>query len=82
MLLHEFGHSLDSHRYGSLYLFEIGCFPSLNSSRNTRDVPGTDFDTHDVKWMELRANKFALRCMRKHYGWRDEDWSRSYPTDF
>ena len=67
--MHEFGHTVDSQRFGWAYLFVIG-LPSLLNAMGKGD--------HNVFWTETRANRHAKRYFGKHYSiaWNEA----GYPT--
>ncbi len=66
---HEFGHTIDSQRFGWFYLPLIG-LPSLLSALGKGD--------HNHFWTEIRANRHARRYFSKHYAiaWNETN----YPT--
>jgi hypothetical protein len=68
--MHEFGHTVDSQRFGWAYLMFIG-LPSLMNTLGKGD--------HDVFWTETRANRHAKRYFAKHYSmaWNE----KGYPTE-
>ncbi len=67
--MHEFGHTIDSQRFGWTYLFIIG-LPSLMSAHK---------GDHNVFWTEIRANRHAKRYFSKYYSIA---WNESgYPTE-
>ena len=68
--MHEFGHTVDSQRFGLAYLMFIG-LPSLMNTLGKGD--------HDVFWTETRANRHAKQYFAKHYsmGWNE----KGYPTE-
>ena len=68
--MHEFGHTVDSRRFGWLYLLIIG-LPSLLNALGKGD--------HNVFWTETRANRHAKRYFGKYYSIA---WNESgYPTE-
>ena len=70
LCMHEFGHTVDSQRFGWLYLLVIG-LPSLLNAMGKGN--------HNVFWTEIRANNHAKRYFTKHYGIA---WNESgYPTN-
>ena len=69
LCMHEYGHVVDSRRFGFLYLFVIG-IPSLMSAYGKGD--------HRVFWTELRANHHAKRYFAKFPKVRWDD--REYPS--
>ena len=69
--MHEFGHTVDSQRFGWAYLFVIG-LPSLLSAMGKGD--------HNAFWTETRANRHAKRYFGKHYNLA---WNETgYPTKY
>lgn len=78
--MHEYGHYIDSQRYGLTYLFEIGV-PSLKSAarHGTYQAPdGYHNAEHRSFRTEKRANNNAKDYFSKHFGidWNsDEFWS-------
>ena len=69
VLMHEYGHTFDSRKYGPSYLFAIG-IPSAKSAINSEKI--NKRYTHSWYWSELRANRAAKNYFNKHYG---IDWS-------
>ncbi len=67
MFMHEYGHYIDSQKWGPLYLFAIG-IPSLRSAAKSGNVAGYK---HYRFWTERRANRNAAKYFSK-YG---IDWS-------
>ncbi len=76
LYLHEFGHTIDSRRFGSIYLFAIG-LPSLISAMNAEDVDGEPdgVKPHDFRVYEMLANRYAADYFGKYYG---VDWSTTF----
>lgn len=74
LLLHEYGHHLQSRKYGLLYLFIIG-IPSLISVLRAKPLPG-GVTTHDLQWYEMQANRYAGAYLQKNY---QADWSQFEP---
>lgn len=70
LCMHEFGHTVDSQRFGWAYLPVIG-LPSLLSAFGKGD--------HNVFWTEIRANCHAKRYFSKYYAiaWNEN----GYPTE-
>ena len=68
--MHEFGHTVDSQRFGWAYLPFIG-LPSLMSAMGKGN--------HNVFWTEVRANRHAQTYFGKHYSiaWNEN----GYPTE-
>ncbi|MBQ8956963.1 MAG: hypothetical protein IJ057_00445 [Bacteroidales bacterium] len=58
LCMHEFGHTVDSQRFGWLYLPVIG-LPSLLSANGHND--------HGRFWTETRANRHARKYFSEHY---------------
>ncbi|MBR0109836.1 MAG: hypothetical protein IJM05_04465 [Bacteroidales bacterium] len=71
LFMHEWGHTVDSKRFGVSYLFAIG-IPSVISAANDQPISGKDATTHDFKSYEMRANRNAAKYFNKHY---KVDWS-------
>jgi hypothetical protein len=74
LLLHEYGHHLQSRRFGLFYLFIIG-IPSLISALNAKSLPG-GVTTHDLQWYEMQANRYAAAYLLKNY---QADWTPFEP---
>jgi hypothetical protein len=72
LYMHEFGHTIDSRRFGPIYLFAVG-LPSLISAATAEDVDGEPdgVTTHDFRVYEMRANRYAADYFSKYYG---VDW--------
>lgn len=71
LLLHEYGHSIDSRIFGWLYLFVIG-IPSLHSAMGKGN--------HNVYWTEKRANQKAKYYAEKQHDIHWQDFEDEYPT--
>ena len=71
LFMHEFGHYLQSHRWGPAYLVGIGA-PSLISQINDSKLDNPPFSTHSGYWAEKRANSRAKKYFGEHYG---VDWN-------
>ena len=69
LCMHEFGHTVDSQRFGWAYLPVIG-LASLKSALGKGN--------HRVFWTEIRANSHSKKYFGKHYGIA---WDESYPTE-
>lgn len=79
LFMHEYGHTIDSGRYGPLYLFSIG-IPSAISAANNHYVPGKTAWSHSYEPYEIQANVNASDYFGRNY---DVDWSvfeSRYPT--
>lgn len=74
LLLHEFGHHLQSRRFGLLYLLIIG-IPSLISAIRAKPLPG-GISTHDLQWYELQANRYAAAYLFRNH---QVDWDQFEP---
>ena len=76
LLMHEYGHCVDSCRFGVFYLFVIG-IPSLISAIKAHQVENKPkgVSTHGFTWCEIRANKNAQRYFSKYYS---VDWNAKY----
>lgn len=76
MYMHEYGHTIDSRRFGPLYLPLPGLCSGI-SAAGSDQIPGNinGLWEHDVYWTETRANRLAEKYFRKHYG---VNWS-GYP---
>ena len=75
MLMHEYGHTFDSRRFGPLYLPVVG-LPSLVSAANDESLNDPPFHTHGDYWAEKRANRHAEKYFSKYYG---VDWDAQHP---
>lgn len=71
LLMHEYGHYVQSQRIGVLYPFLV-MIPSAISASNIRQIPGTILSTHDVRKYEMSANRNAAHYFSKNYG---VDWN-------
>ena len=76
LLMHEFGHTIDSRWFGALYLFVIG-IPSLVSAIRAHQVENEPqgVSSHYFSWCERRANRNALFFFKKYFS---VDWTSSY----
>ena len=74
--MHEYGHTLDSRRYGLSYLLAIG-IPSIISAGKSKPLSNPPFSTHRGSWTEVRANQHAKTYFGQHYG---VDWNAIYGT--
>ena len=73
-LMHEFGHTADSQRFGWAYLPVVG-LPSLISAFGKGD--------HNIYWTETRANRHAKRYFSKHYAiaWNEKGYPLGSPSE-
>ena len=79
VLMHEYGHTFDSRKFGLAYLFTIG-IPSAISADNSSKENGNN---HRWFWTELRANNAAKDYFEKNYN--NINWSLYediYSTDY
>lgn len=76
LLMHEYGHTIDSRRFGFLYLFVIG-IPSLISAIRAHQVENQPqgVSSHYYFWCERRANRNAANYFSKYFS---VDWATSY----
>ncbi len=72
--LHEFGHTLQSQKFGPLYLLVVG-LPSLVSCSVLRwcgkiiaRKNGRAVSRHNIQWFEIQANRMSARFFKKKYG--------------
>jgi RHS repeat-associated protein len=82
LLMHEYGHYVQSQRKGILYPFLV-MIPSVISASNSREISGTNLFTHDIRKYEMGANRNAADYFGKYYhvNWNIyEPPSDSYPT--
>ena len=71
LYMHEYGHYLDSQRWGPIYLFAIGAPSLINQIKHP--------DSHKTYWTEINANRLAKNYFGTYYG---VDWSfDNYPMD-
>jgi len=71
IMMHEYGHTIDSRRFGLLYLFVIG-MPSAGSAMGKGN--------HSIYWTEKRANRNAKNYLAKTSDIRWDDYESQYPT--
>ena len=86
LYMHEYGHTIDSRKYGSSYMKDIG-IPSFKSAIfysicfSTSEALNVDNPyNHNEFWTEKKANRNASAYFGKYY---DVDWSifeEDYPT--
>ena len=76
MYMHEYGHYLDSQKFGLAYLPVVG-IPSLISAMVSEQVSGEPdgVSTHGFFFSERRANKNAKKYFGENYG---VDWNTPY----
>jgi len=89
LFMHEYGHYIQSQKYGWGYLFSVG-IPSISSASKSKGV-GYFYDSeenrvnvrsHSLSWMEIGANKKAKKYFEK-YGvtWQGKDFN-GYFTEY
>ncbi|MDO4880739.1 MAG: hypothetical protein Q3983_05615 [Capnocytophaga sp.] len=66
IFMHEYGHYIDSQKFGVTYLLNIGIPSLISAMDNTREDNG--IYSHNYRWYERNANKNAERYFNKHYG--------------
>ncbi len=54
LYMHEYGHYIDSQRWGPLYLFVVGSCSIISAATSTH-ISGK-YGTHSKYWTEMRAN--------------------------
>ena len=74
MLMHEYGHTIDSKRKGLSYLFTVGIPSILTAASEIKVNKGNDYLHHYMPY-ETRANRLARDYFAKHYG---VNWSHDY----
>ena len=88
LYMHEYGHTIDSKRYGLSYLFAIGV-PSLFSAKFSPKVTWTSAITgntiytskHKIRVYERRANRNSAKYFGVHYGVNWFNYEDYYPTE-
>ena len=82
VLMHEYGHTFDSRKFGPAYLFAIG-LPSLKSAKNYEkiEVNGIFTTTHRLFWTEQRASHKAYDYFSRYYGVKITDFETYLPYD-
>ncbi|MDO5666028.1 MAG: hypothetical protein Q4G63_12345 [Bacteroidia bacterium] len=91
MYMHEYGHYLDSQRWGLIYLFAIGVPSGISAlgddnaiiKWNGKSVSNPyRLNKHDIHWAEMRANRLAKKYFENHYGinWEKDVYPKRYPT--
>lgn len=78
LFMHEYGHTIDSRKWGPLFLYGVG-LPSLISASNSTDVPGENYSTHDLKSYERSANRNAKNYFYNNYQVSWTDFESEYP---
>lgn len=71
LLLHEYGHTIDSNIFGWFYLFVIG-IPSIHSAMGKGN--------HQIFWTEKRANRKIKRYAKKYHDIAWNAFEDEYPT--
>jgi hypothetical protein len=75
--MHEYGHTIDSRKFGLSYLFAVG-IPSIFSANGSNEIKTPPGPTHRSYWTATRANSLAKQYFGKYYG---VDWNRRYTPD-
>lgn len=70
LYMHEYGHYIDSQRFGPSYLFAIGAPSALSALGNGRSISpeGYGINNHKYYWTETRANRNAADYFGHCYG--------------
>ena len=80
LFMHEYGHYIQSQRWGLIYLFSIG-LPSIISASLNKPLLNDPYNasTHDYFWTEYHANRNAAEYFNLYYGviWNET----GYPLD-
>ena len=80
VLMHEYGHTFDSRKYGPAYLFEIGIPSAISASNSERtEANGITTTTHKLFWTEQRASLNAYYYFNKNYGVKITDFELYLP---
>lgn len=78
LYMHEYGHYIDSQRFGPTYLFAIGLPSAISALRESGGNSPEGFWTYDHSyyWAETRANKNAAEYFGKYYGvnWNNDKY--------
>ena len=85
--MHEYGHYLDSQKFGVLYLPVVGLPSLFNQIKSNKKGILTEWDgkpvvnlldlrLHDVYWTETRANQNAADYFGEHHGVK---WGIKFP---
>ena len=77
LFVHEYGHYLQHHDWGPLYLPIIG-LPSLLSAMNVEDKNGKD---HLTRWFEVDASKRGGEYFDRKYGHSSQAYRDAYNKD-
>lgn len=82
LYMHEYGHYLQSKKYGLAYLPVIG-IPSVFSAKNSKMMLLGDkhYSSHRLKSYEMNASKRAKEYFEKHYNvkWKESEYPTHYP---
>lgn len=80
LYMHEYGHTIDSRKWGPLYLLGVGLPSAISASQNidisNPQYPDAFIGSHDLKPYEKAANRNAKDYFGRHY---DVDWSKHEP---
>lgn len=79
--MHEYGHTIDSKKFGIAYLFIIG-IPSLITASKSKiiEINNQYYSSHNIKLHERRANINSKKYFVKNY---NLDWTSveaEFPT--
>ncbi len=77
LFVHEYGHYIQSQRFGPFYLKVVGV-SSLLSAAFTSSWGGT---IHLKRWFEVNASKLGAKYFEKRYGGTDEE-RRKNPSQY
>jgi len=69
LFMHEYGHYIDSQKFGLSYLFIVG-LPSIISAGSEEQIKEEPkgVTTHSFRWYEMNANRNAEWYFNKYYG--------------
>jgi hypothetical protein len=67
LFVHEYGHYLQSQKWGFFYLFTVG-IPSMISAGISKD------NRHSTRWFEAMASNNAANYFDEHYGSQHKDY--------
>jgi len=79
LFVHEYGHYIQSQRWGPLYLLSVG-LPSIQSTTHITGNPNAP--RHRDRWFEARASRNAANYFDKHYGSGKDGYLQGSPDFF